>query len=161
MLKEGIKWRDKWTLKKYNSYEDYKNNNPYEVSDMGKNTLLNSGINELWDLVSGDSVNNFDNTNSRIGVGDDATAVDVENDTDLKSTANTEYLTMQAGYPSSGANEKIVFQSEARGDDANFDWKEFVLKQNTSGICLNRLVSDQGTKVQGQIWTTTIEVSLS
>ena len=68
---------------------------------------------------------------------------------------------MESTYPQAGSNEKIIFRGSAGPNDANQDWKEFVVKQNSSGKVLNRLVSDQGTKAPGQTWVVTLEVSLS
>ena len=159
-LKDAAEWQDTWTFKKYASQEAYEAGNPFEVDVVEQgNLLLNTGINEMWDLIAGDSANNFDNTNSRIGVGDDSTDASAT-DTDLIGT-NTAYLEMEDGYPDAGSGEKIVFRGVADGTTANHDWDEFVAKQNTSNVCLNRLVSDQGTKASGQVWTITLEISLS
>lgn len=159
-VKDSAQWHDRWTFEKYASQEDYAAGNPYEVNKVEQgNLLLNSGINEMWDLIAGDSANYFDNTNARLGVGDDDTAAQAT-DTDLIGT-NTAYLEMETNYPDAGSDEKIIFRGVADGDTANHDWNEFVAKQNTSGICLNRLVTDQGTKASGQVWTVTLEISLS
>ena len=160
-VKDSARWRDKWTFEKYASQEDYEAGNPYEVNEVEQgNLLLNSGINEMWQLISGASANHFDNTNARLGVGDSETVAEAAQP-DLQAATNKVYLAMQDTYPTTGASQKIVFRGISDGSTANFDWREFVAKQNVSGICLNRLVSSQGTKASGQVWTVTLEISLS
>ncbi len=161
VLEKGI-WCDKWTFKKYENEQAFKEDNPYDVVTLERaNALLNTGINELWRLVTGASANHFDNANTQLGVGDDNTVVDVAEDTDLLAETYKTYKGMEDTYPTAGTNQKIVCRSIFGADDGNHDWREFVIKQDTSGICLNRLVSAQGTKAQGQIWTLDVEVTLT
>ena len=152
-------WHDKWIFHKFASEKDYLDNNPYEVSEIDKgNLLLNSGINEIWKLVCGTGTA-FSAANMRLGIGDGTTAA-AATQTDLVG-ANKYYATVVENYPQVGANQKVVVRAAVGADDANFDWREFVIKNNSSGICLNRLVSNQGTKAYGQIWTVTLEITLS
>lgn len=160
MPEEKAKWRDNWKIRKYASREEYEQGKAYEEAEVQEgNILLNSGINEIWDLVAGESANVFDSSNAQIGVGDgDADAEATQ--TDLQGE-NTDYQGVDSGYPNSGSDQKIVFQSVFGEDDANFDWREFVVKNSASDICLNRLQSDQGSKASGQVWTVSLEISLS
>ena len=154
-------WNDRWLIEKYNSREDYNAGNAYETSEIVKgNLLLVTGINEIWNLVAGASANVFNEANSLIGVGSTDTAA-VDSQTDLLAASDKTYKAMSSGYPTVGTNEKIVFRAVFGEADANYNWREFVIKHDVSDICLNRLVSNQGTKASGQVWTVTLEISLS
>lgn len=131
---------------------------PYEVIEGEGNCLLNSGIDEMWDLVSGASANHYDNTNAQIGVGDSSTAAD-PSQTDLQAATNKTYKGMEASYPTS-TSQKATFKSSFGDSDANYAWNEWVVKQSTSGICLNRKVESLGTKSSGT-WTLEVSITLS
>ena len=136
---------------------------PYEVIEMEGNCLLNTGIDKIWDLVTG-VVSGADhiydgptgNDKAQIGVGDSATAAQAT-DTDLIGTAT--YKTMETGYPTS-ENQKATFKSSFGSGDANYAWNEWVVKQVTSGDCLNRKVESLGTKSTGT-WTLEVDITLS
>jgi hypothetical protein len=131
---------------------------PDAIEEFGTNVLLDVGINELLDILIGDSANVFDNANTTIGVGDDDTVAD-SSQTDLIGS-NTKYNSMDSGYPSV-AGTTVTFRATFADDDANFDWNEFVIKQSVSGICLNRKVDDKGTKTSGDIWVAQIAITLT
>jgi len=132
-----------------------------EVVEGEGNVLLNEGINNgIWPLVAGDNtVTPFDNDNARIGVGDSTTAADATQ-TDLLGT-NKAYKGMDAGYPTYGSNQKIVFRATFGDDEANFDWNEWVVDNGSAaGVTLNRKVDNMGTKTQGS-WTLEVSITLS
>lgn len=131
---------------------------PYEVIEGEGNCLLNTGIDEMWDLVTGASANHYDNTGAQIGVGDSSTAADPAQ-TDLQAATNKTYKGMESGYPTSTA-QKATFKSSFGADDANYAWNEWVVKQSTSAICLNRKVESLGTKSAGT-WTLEVYITLS
>jgi len=128
--------------------------------EKAENLWLTAGINELFGLFSGASVNYFDNTNARIGIGDSATAANA-GQTDLQAATNKTYKAMDATYPTAPSGAAQVFRSTFGTGDANYVWNEFVLKQNTSGICLDRGVQNLGTKVAGSTWVATLTISAS
>jgi len=133
---------------------------PYEVIEGEGNCLLNTGIDEMWDLVTGavsgaDHI--LDNTHAQIGVGDSDTAADATQ-TDLQGTNKT-YKGMETSYPTS-TSQKATFKSSFGNDDANYAWKEWVVKQSTSAKCLNRKVENLGTKTSGT-WTLEVSITLS
>ena len=131
---------------------------PYEVIEGEGNCLLNSGIDEIWDLVTGASANHYDNTNARIGVGDSNTAANATQ-TDLQAATNKTYKGMETGYPTS-TTQKVTFKASFGSSEANYAWEEWVVKHSTSAICLNRKVESLGTKSTGT-WTLEVEISLS
>ena len=135
---------------------------PYEIIEGEDNCLLNSGIDEIWDLVTGvvtgaDHI--FDNTAAQIGVGDSATAADATQ-TDLQAAVNKAYEGMEGGFPTSTA-QKITCKSSFGSADANYVWNEWVVKQATSAKCINRKVASMGTKASGSTWTLEITITLS
>jgi len=134
---------------------------PFEVIEGELNCLLNAGIDEIWDLVTGavsGASHIFDNAAAQIGVGDSDTAAD-PTQTDLQGSNKT-YKGMEAGYPTS-SSQKVTFKSSFGSGDANYAWKEWVVKQSTSGISINRKVDAMGTKASGSTWTLEVSITLS
>jgi len=135
---------------------------PYEVLEGEKNCLLNTGINVLWDLVTGvesGASHIYDNTHAQIGVGDSSTAASATQ-TDLQAASNKTYKGMETSYPTSTA-QKVTFKSSFGSSDANYAWNEWVSKQSASAICLNRKVEAMGTKSSGSTWTLEVTITLS
>jgi hypothetical protein len=131
---------------------------PYEVSSGEGNCLLNGGIDEMWDLICGDSANHFNNVGAQIGVGDSSTAASASQ-TDLQAATNKTYKGMDSGYPTS-TTQKATFKASFGASDANYAWNEWVVKQTTSGKCLNRKVESLGTKTGGT-WTLQVDITLA
>lgn len=134
---------------------------PYEVIEGEGNCLLNSGIDEIWDLVTGVSSGAdhiFDNAHAQIGVGDSDTAADATQ-TDLQAASNKTYKGMESSYPTS-TSQKATFKASFGDSEANYAWNEWVVKQSTSAICLNRKVENLGTKSSGT-WTLEVDITLS
>lgn len=165
--KESARWLCRFRLNKYHENiepylsresEFYRLFKPYEVIDGEGNLLLNSGIDEMWDLIVGDSANHFSNANSQIGVGDSSTAASASQ-TDLQASTNKTYKGMDSGYPTS-TSQKATFQASFGDSDANYAWNEWVVKQSASGKCLNRKVESLGTKTSGT-WTLQVSITLS
>lgn len=134
---------------------------PYEVIEMEGNCLLNTGIDKIWDLVTGvvsgaDHI--YDNSAAQIGVGDSTDAEDAT-ETDLQAVTNKTYKAMESGYPTS-TTQKATFKSSFGTGDANYAWQEWVVKQSTSAVCLNRKVESLGTKSTGT-WTLEVDITLS
>ncbi|MGD9118096.1 MAG: hypothetical protein PVJ08_05105 [Dehalococcoidia bacterium] len=134
---------------------------PYEVIEGEGNCLLNTGINEMWDLITGEvsgSSHIFDNAAATIGVGDSSTAAD-PSQTDLQAASNKTYKGMESGYPTS-TSQKATFKASFGDSEANYAWNEWVIKQTTSAKCLNRKVESLGTKSSGT-WTLEVSITLS
>jgi hypothetical protein len=66
---------------------------------------------------------------------------------------------MESGYPTS-TTQKVTLKSSFGSGDANYAWQEWVVKQATSTICLNRKVESLGTKSSGT-WTLEVTITLS
>jgi hypothetical protein len=165
--KEAAKWLCRYSLSKYREdIEKYRGNEaefqrffqPYEVISGEGNCLLNTGIDEMWDLICGDSANHFNNAAAQIGVGDSNTAASASQ-TDLQAASNKTYKGMDSGYPAS-TTQKATFKASFGDSDANYTWNEWVVKQSTSGKCLNRKVDSLGTK-SGGTWTIQVDITLA
>lgn len=181
-IKENGSWKARWTLERFASKEDMEKGVKYSVEECKKlfnigeqvsvinqrfepfkgNLLVNSGINELFTILcSASSGTKFDNTNAYIGVGDSTTAAGATQ-TDLQAATNKVRVGMNASYPTYGTSQKATFQTDFGSSVGNFAWQEFgVFNASTAGTMLNRKVSNQGTKVSGQTWRFSVEVSLS
>jgi hypothetical protein len=164
---ETARWRCRYRLSKYREDirpyrgredEFHRLFRPYEVREGEGNCLLNTGIDEMWDLIAGDSSNHFDSSGARTGVGDSSTAADATQ-TDLQAASNKTYKAMESGYPTT-TSQKATFKSSFGDSDANYAWNEWVVKQATSGKCLNRKVESLGTK-SGGTWTLEVSITLS
>jgi hypothetical protein len=164
---EAAKWMCNFRLSKYREdigayrgqEEDFHRLfKPYEVSRGEGNCLLNSGIDEMWDLICGDSANHFNNAGTQIGVGDSNTAASASQ-TDLQAATNKTYKGMDSGYPTS-TSQKATFKASFGASEANYAWNEWVVKQSTSGKCLNRKVESLGTKTGGT-WTLQVDITLA
>ncbi len=172
MVREHANWHMKARLLKYHEditpfraaghEADFHNRfTPYEVIEQEGNCLLNSGIDEIWDLVTGVVSGNdhiFDNAHAQIGVGDSNTAA-VATQTDLQAAVNKQYNGMEATYPTS-TSQQATFKASFATGEANYAWNEWVIRQSTSGICLNRKVEALGTKASGT-WTLEVTLTLS
>ena len=165
--KEAAKWLCRFELSKYREdIEKYRGNEvefrrlfePYDVVSGEGNCLLNSGIDEMWDLITGDSTNHFNNAGTQIGVGDSNTAASASQ-TDLQASSNKTYKGMDSGYPTS-TSQKATFKASFGASEANYAWNEWVVKQATSGKCLNRKVDSLGTK-SGGTWTIQVDITLA
>ncbi|HEY54868.1 MAG TPA: hypothetical protein G4N91_01115 [Dehalococcoidia bacterium] len=167
---DTARWTCHYKLSKYHQdIEPYRGSEPafyekfqpYEVIEGEGNCLLNAGINEMWDLITGGvsgAGHIFDNAAAQIGVGDDDTAADPAQ-TDLQAATNKTYKGMESGYPTS-SQQKATFKASFGDSEANYAWEEWVVKQATSAICLNRKVESLGTKSSGT-WTLEVSITLS
>ncbi len=157
MIKDKGTIKGHWMVTKYAGQSEYDRGDAYEVSEF-TNLLLNSGINELWNIYSGVAGHPvYSNANTELGTGTSNTAA-VATQTDI--LAGAVYNPADSGFPSV-SGETITVQSTFASGTANQSWQEFVVKNSSSGICLNRAVSNQGTKTSGQIWVLTVTMTLS
>jgi hypothetical protein len=164
---DTAKWLCRFKLSKYlediNPYRGREEEflrffKPYEVIQGEGNCLLNTGIDEMWDLICGDSANHFNNAGAQIGVGDSNTAA-AATQTDLQAATNKTYKSMDSGYPVSTA-QKATFKASFGAGEANYAWNEWVVKQSASSKCLNRRVESLGAK-SGGTWTLQVDITLA
>lgn len=150
-----------WHITKFANEADFAAGKILEKVRIDGNALVNEGINELLTILgSAASGTKFDNTNANLIVGTGSGGAD-PGDTEATFTAGVKKA-MDGGFPTYGTSQKITFQATYGAGDANQAWNEFgVLNAASSGKLLNRKVSAQGTKTNGQIWQLTLEITLS
>ncbi len=157
--------KSKWIIRKFNSEEEYHlwlqgKVQPYDVSEINGNLLLNEGITRLQNLLTGGGGTNYGNAAAWLGVGNNSgTAAAVQ--TGLSGSSEA-YRPMEGGYPSI-ANQTTTWRSVFNSGDGNFNWLEFTVANGSGNSAenLNRRVSDQGTKVVGQTWTLDLAITWS
>ena len=170
---DGIDYKTNWQITRYASESDAESGVKYsdevaeslfgvkQVTPIKGNMLMNVGINDAIKLICGGTADAFNNTNSYIGIGDSDDAEDAD-DTDLQAVTNKLRVGMDGGFPTYGTDQKATWRATFGGSDANFAWNECaVFNASTGGVMLNRKVSAQGTKTEGQTWQVTLEITLS
>jgi hypothetical protein len=150
---EQVGYNIDWTIARYASALDVLKTNPYDVSHIHGNLLLNEGITALLNLLTGGAETAFNNAGAYIGVGDSNTAASASQ-TGLQAASNKTYKAMQATYPII-SSQSVTFRSQFTTSEANYAWEEFTIANGNSDSAdnLNRKVSAQGTKASGQTWT--------
>jgi len=176
-LTEKLFYKTQWIIRRYLNEEMFERGIPTEVPDVNGpvgamlpaesviegNKLLNSGIAAIEDLICGiASPVKWDAGNAYIGVGDNSTAANETQTGLLAAAGNQAYNSMNATYPSR-ANTTLTWQAAFNGTTANFGWQEFTVtnKNNNTGNSINRVANNQGTKVNGQVWTVSVQLTLS
>lgn len=161
-ITERIHWRPRWTIRRYADDEAYRAGRAYDESSIDGNLLLSEGIGEMLDLLAGlGSPAAYSNANAYIGVGDSTTAA-AAGQTGLQATTNKAYAAMADGYPVRSGTT-VTWRAVFGANDGNFSWQEFTVANGNSDASqnINRAVSNQGTKVAGQIWTIDVAITLS
>lgn len=162
-VQDYMLFRRLWTIRRWKSEEEYlQGKAPYSVSQFEHNVLLNEGINEMWTILCSSGGTKFDNTNAYLGVGD-SNAAESASQTGLQAATNKLYKAMDTGFPTYGTSQKATWRSTFAGNEANFAWNEFTVANGNSDAAknLNRKVSAQGTKISGQVWELTLEITSS
>jgi hypothetical protein len=172
MIKELINMKKKWTIRRYNSYQDFLDGKlPKTIVDaIGKvlpgesvfegNVLLNEGIALMLSLLTGGAGTSYSNANAYLGVGESTTAA-AASQTGLQGSSKT-FKGMESSYPSI-SGQTVTFRAVFGSADANNAWQEFTVVNSNSdtGVNLNRRVLDQGTKASGQTWTLDLAITFS
>ena len=110
--------------------------------------------------VIGESVTEFNNANSYIGVGDSSTAF-AASQTDLQAASNKLRKAMDATYPTRSTNV-LTFRSTFATGDANFAWNEWgVFNGSSGGTMFNRKAESLGTKTSAQSWQITCTLTVT
>lgn len=142
----------------------------YLTTEHVGNLVLNAGWTRLMNLLTGQGggLQAYDATHTRIGLGTSTTAA-AYTQTDLQAAVNSSnrYWKLVSGAGSLGTRT-LAFSAAVGTGDGNFSWQEWGIDQGTAdgsdaatSPMLNRAVSDQGTKVNGQTWTITATFTFS
>lgn len=134
--------------------------------------LNDPGTNLIASTLLGDgSYPLLDNANAALGVGDDNTAHSASQ-TKLQAEANASSAVrkgMNSTFPSrnpdsDGSDNLIRFQSTFGTSEANFNWLEWGVFNNTTasgGEMLCRVVEDLGTKTSASKWVLEVDLTIS
>lgn len=130
------------------------------------NILLNEGILKIWSILIGDNVDSasafFSAAGTHIGVGTSTLAA-ASAQTGLQcTTASSVFQSCEAAYPSV-TDQTVWMRAIFTSGMANNSWEEFTVCNGLSdavGTNLNRAVSDQGVKADGQTWTIDVKITL-
>jgi hypothetical protein len=126
------------------------------------NLALNEGLGELIDLICGlGSPTKWDNTHAYLGVGDSNT-ISEATQTGLQASINKTYKPMDTGYPQR-TNQTVEWRATFGSQDANYTWEEYTVANaaDDSGKNLNRKVAGKGTKVAGETWTLSLQITFT
>lgn len=126
------------------------------------NLALNEGLGELIDLIGGlGSPIEYDNSNAYLGVGDNNTAAEATQ-TGLQASTNKTYKPMDTNYPQR-TNQTLEWRATFGSQDANYTWEEYTVvnASDDTGKNLNRKVASKGTKVAGETWTLSLQITFS
>lgn len=119
-----------------------------------RNAVVAVGIRETWRLFSEDSANHYD-TMAFLGVGNYSTATD----TSMKGLQGDTTAIVNVDSLNYGANYIQYFYTFHTAD-ANQNWQEFCLFNDSNKIAFNRATSDVGTKVAGDTWCLRLRLTL-
>lgn len=161
-------WKVLAHIDKWNDGESYEAGlPPDEVWEEEDNLLLNAGIHRLEDLLIGAGGTAFNAANSRIGVGNSATAA-AATQTDLQAAAgagNRQFKLVSSG--PTRATQTITWVATFASGEANFVWEEWGIDNGTGdgttvvAPMLNRKVASMGTKGAGATWTFTVTLTIA
>lgn len=162
-LETALKWGAHWTIERWDSKEaQVAGKPPYSVSEIEGNVLLTEGAAQIWNVLIGGAAATgyFNATTAFLGVGGSALPAAAAAQTELYGVS-TMYKGMTETYPSVAGSSVLQFKSEFASAEGNFAWEEFTVRHSGTQKNLNRLVSAQGTKQSGQVWTLTLSLSLA
>lgn len=161
-MNEGITHKTEFLLEKFRVVNGLKYPVPYAVERFEKNLGLNEGLNVIASLICGGAGTPYDSANAYIGVGDSTTTA-AASQTGLQAPTNKAYAGMEAGYPTFGTNQQIVWRASFADGEAQFAWNEFTIENANLGLGapLLRKVESKGTKTAGEIWELTVTVTFS
>ena len=146
-----------WKLDKYD-----KSGKLFEHKEFKGNCLCNEGIEEWFKLIGVTGAVQYNNADAYLLVGTGSGAATAG---DTRTTFTTPVAKgMMATYPqvAAAADHKCTWKASYGSADANQAWNEFGLTNHaTVGKLANRKVSAQGTKVSGQTWELSLEITLS
>ena len=170
LLSEIARHKTRWSITRWENEEDRERGILYRaelaMEMFGRpqrtvfdgNLLLNEGMNALWTILCGSGETLYNNANAQLGVGTSSTAADPSD----SALTDGVWKGMETSFPTYGTGNKATWKSSFGTSEANQAWNEFSVRNGASADkMLNRKVSAQGTKVSGQTWDLTLDITLS
>lgn len=147
---------------------------PYEVVESVGNLLTTAGVTRVWNLTGNQGATQaYDNTHTRIGVGNTANAAGTEAAADTDMAGASKYYNLVdsgagVGGPIITTNQLKYVSTFATGN-GNFAWNEWGIDNGTAGgatvtapLLNHKIVSGGlGTKTSSASWAFTVTVTLS
>jgi len=166
----------KLTEEEESLYDEIKKRPPYLTTRDGKafafvGLITNTGGSSVWRALRGDAITAFSNANTRLAIGSSSTAAAAAQTALVTQTGSR--ISMATSFPILGgesaggktsAVREVVFRSTFGSGDGNSDWREFGVFNAATGDddnLLDRFTSSQGTKVSGQVWELTVDITLT
>ncbi len=143
---------------------------PYLITEGYSNLVTTGGWDRVLTLAFGGGGTSYASANCRIGVGTGTTAPASGNTDLVGAGAAGEYWAMLDATPTTSAGtavRRLSFVATFGTGVANIAWQEEAIDQGTVagtgvvGTMLNRIVSNQSTKVSGQTWTATFALDFT
>ena len=134
--------------------------------------LTDTGAIAIASALLGDAdIDVFNNTNAKLGVGDDNTAF-AKTQTQLLAEAtpgNSKRKGMDASYPDrdpdgDSSDNKVRYRATFTSAEGNFAWLEWGVFNHVtagSGTMLCRVVENLGTKASGATWVLEVDITTS
>ena len=157
-------WHVRYQCEKWTRASDFHaGKRPNAVVTRQENLLLNGGINQMLQLLTGTGGTAYSSANARIKVGNSTTAA-ANTQTDLQGGSVAE-ATMDSTFPQVTA-QTATWKSTFGSGVANHAWEEVTVLNGASPVsgsvvALNRKVATFGVKASGSVWTMTVTVSIS
>lgn len=132
------------------------------TENFASNIALNEGLQELIDLICGlGSPVKWDNAHAYLGVGD-SSAGEAAIQTGLQAATNKIYKPMDTSYPVR-TNQTVEWRATFGPSEANYAWEEYTVSNSSSdsGKNLNRKTASKGTKISGETWTLSLQITFS
>ncbi len=163
MIRDSVSWRSLWTVRRFVDERAWRRGIgvPYSKTYFRDNVALNEGLQQLIEdaILGTGGLTKWNNANARLGVGDSSAA---EAPTQVGLQGATSFKGMDATYPQRISGQTARFRSTFQSTEGNQSWQEFTADNGAAaGINLNRKVSNQGSKVSGQVWELTLDIALS
>ncbi|MCW4024108.1 MAG: hypothetical protein NWF01_03620 [Candidatus Bathyarchaeota archaeon] len=177
--KDAVNWKTTWRIDKFKDQTGTiakalthgiplkQAQNQFNAAFIGteqfaNNIALNEGLQELIDIICDlGTPTKWDNTNARIGVGDNNTA-EAATQTGLQAETNKTFKQMDSGYPQR-SGQTAEWRATFGSADANHAWEEFTVVNTAddSGKNLNRKTASKGTKSIGETWVLSLQMTFS
>ena len=178
-LEEKIGWNAKWRIDKFRDPDDKIAKALQAGMPMNEalslyakaficteriegNIALNEGLQALIGLACAiGSETAWSNAAAYLGVGDSNAAENAAH-TGLQAATNKLWKAMDATYPQR-TNQMCDWRATFGSADANYAWEEYTVVNaaDDTGKNLNRKIAAKGTKVAGESWVLSLQITFS
>lgn len=163
-ISEHTQWRVQWKVEKWlDSAKHILGFAPDEVCVDTQNIILDSGANEMLNLIAGTGGTAYSAANTYIYVGSDSSMENAAQVGILATSPNRAAAKVDSGFPQVNGRQ-VEYRATFTENEANFAWNEVSIVNGpttaTNAVAMNRKVVSMGTKVTGT-WAVSITISLT